>query len=415
MKITPIQIHFFPKKKTASTRFCLYMRISLGSERCDISLKYDLDKSTWDAEHQKLKVRHPDSARIQGLMNQYRVRALTIYQSKIQQGLTPQLQEIREELTGKGSSDIGHPMLTKLFLKIIDRKKVLSGENNSAATIQKYSRCLAHIKLFLKIRFEKSDIRFDELNLAFIEDFEVYLKTDGKCQHNSAMKYIQTLRGVFKHAFAHGYVKADPFAKYKIRLHEVHREFLTQEEITRLSNVVLPSDKLNRVRDFFVFSCYTGLAYADIQGLTFKQLHRESGRYWIRTRRQKTHVLTNIPLLEVALQILMKYNPDLNTKQTDEKLLPIMSNQKTNDYLKIIAIHCGISKTLTFHIARHSFATSITLSNGVPIESVSAMLGHKRIVTTQHYAKMIDKKLEEDMNLLEERLALKSRSLEALK
>jgi site-specific recombinase XerD len=104
----------------------------------------------------------------------------------------------------------------------------------------------------------------------------------------------------------------------------------------------------------------------------------------------------------------MKYNPDLNTKQIHEKLLPIMSNQKTNDYLKIIAIHSGISKTLTFHIARHSFATSITLSNGVPIESVSAMLGHKRIVTTQHYAKMIDKKLEEDMRLLEEQLALKS-------
>lgn len=404
MKIHPITIHFFPKKKTNSTQYALYMRISQSKLRCDLTLKYPLDKNSWDPKLQRLKGRHPDQANLLGLMNQYRQRALTIYQEKIQLGLSPTPNDIKQVLNGVVSTSTGEPQLIELFEEVILRKQQLSGEQNSPATIQKYKRCKTHVELFLKITYHRSDITFDLLNLKFIEDFEIYLKTKGKCQHNSAMKYIQTLRGIFKNALSHGYAKSDPFAKYKIRLQEVVRGCLNETEIHQLATVSLPSEKLCKVRDLFIFSCYTGLAYADVLGLKGQNLQKEQGRYWIRARRQKTHVITNIPLLDIPKNILLKYNEKLEQIEDGKSLFQVMSNQKINDYLKIIAMHCGISKTLTFHLARHSFATTVTLSNGVPLESVSAMLGHKRIVTTQHYAKMVDKKLEEDMMKLQNRL-----------
>lgn len=185
---------------------------------------------------------------------------------------------------------------------------------------------------------------------------------------------------------------------------EVCRDYLTQDEIDRLIAVDLPSEKLRKVRDLFIFSCYTGLAFIDIQQLRGKNVQLENGQYWIRTFRQKTQLRTNVPLLNIPVKLIEQYNEDISQLQEDQPVFKVMSNQKMNDYLKIIAMHCNIAKVLTYHIARHTFATTVNLSNGVPIECVSAMLGHKRIATTQHYAKMVDKKLEEDMRRLAERL-----------
>jgi site-specific recombinase XerD len=404
MEIKPLQIHFFPKKKTSSNQYSLYMRMNLGNQRCDISLKYELERDAWDDQQHKLKGRNSDQPRLTGLMNQFRHRAMTIHQELIQQGLSPTIFEIRERLNGSTKNTGSGTGFFELFDKVIERKKILSGENNSPATIQKYRRCKAHISDFIRSTFNQSDLRFDQVNLNFLEDFEIYLKTKGNCEHNSAMKYIQTLRTIFKTACAHGYTKNDPFSKYKIRLREVVRDYLNQEEIDKLIKVDLPSEKLEKVRDLFVFSCYTGLAYADIHGLKAKNIQLEHGQYWIRTRRQKTNVRTNVPLLNIPLKLIEKYNDDIAKIPEDNPVFKVMSNQKVNDYLKVLASFCGITKVLTFHIARHTFATTVTLSNGVPIESVSAMLGHKRIATTQHYAKMVDKKLEEDMRRLAERL-----------
>ena len=400
MKIKPLQIHFYPKKRTGTTAYSLYMRMNMGNERCDISLKYELERDAWDDQQQRLRGRNSDNPRLSGLMNQYMTRALTIHQELIQQGLSPTVLEIRDRLTGKLTGQGSNPGFFELFDRVIERKKILSGENNSPATIQKYRRCKAHLSDFIKSNYHKTDLQYAEINLRFLEDFEIYLKTKGKCEHNSTMKYIQTLRTIFKIAFAHGYVRKDPFSNYKIRLREVVREYLNQEEINRLIAVELPSKRLERVRDLFIFSCYTGLAYADIHGLKVKNIQLENGQYWIRTHRQKTHVRTNVPLLDIPLKLIEKYNNDIHNVPEDNRVFDVISNQKVNDYLKVLASFCKISKVLTFHIARHSFATTITLSNGVPIESVSAMLGHKKIATTQHYAKMVDKKLEEDMRKL---------------
>ena len=405
MKIKPIQLHFFLKRRAKSNNYSLYMRMRIGDDRCDISLEYKLTLDSWDKTHQRLKPKHPDQTRVSVLMNEYRHRAHAIYQESIQLGKSPSVFDVRNELLGIPEEGVSVSCIFEMFRKAIDRKRALAGENNSAATIQKYGRTKGHLENFVKATFNKSIFPCEDITLKFIEDFEIYLKNRGNCQHNSAMKHIQTFRTIFKTAIAHGYVKNDPFANYKIRLQEVVRDCLNQDEINRIESVELSNKKLMRVRDFFLFSCYTGLAYAEIYNLKAKNIQLENGQYWIRTRRLKTNVITNVPLLEKPKAILLKYNSKLNELADNDLVFPILSNQKTNDYLKIIALHCGITKNLHFHLARHSFATTVLLTNGVPIESVSSMLGHKRIATTQHYAKMVDKKLEEDMQKLQSRLS----------
>jgi site-specific recombinase XerD len=199
---------------------------------------------------------------------------------------------------------------------------------------------------------------------------------------------------------ANGWLTKDPFANYKSKVKEVTREFLTELEIQSLMEKEFVSERLELVRDIFVFSCFTGLAYIDV-----KQLSNDNivlgidGDKWINKNRQKTDTNSKIPLLPTAQYILDKYVNHPVCKN-EEKLLPIFSNQKMNAYLKEIATVCGINKELTFHIARHTFATTVTLSNGVPIETVSKMLGHTNLKTTQHYAKILDKKISEDMQIL---------------
>jgi site-specific recombinase XerD len=218
------------------------------------------------------------------------------------------------------------------------------------------------------------------------------------------MKYIRIFKTVFKAAWSYGYTDKDPFQKYKIRLEEVVRTYLSEKEIKNLMELDRVGNKLSRVRDWFLFSCFTGLAYIDLKNLCAKHIQLENGKYWIRTRRQKTNVKTNVPMLDLPLQIIKRYCPDFETRNGEDKIFMIISNQKTNAYLKELAKDCTISKNLTFHLARHTFATTITLNNNVPIESVSSMLGHKNITTTQHYAKLLDKKLEVDMENLDARL-----------
>ena len=287
-----------------------------------------------------------------------------------------------------------------LFDRAISRKESLAGPNNTKPTIYKYKRCKKHLQKFIAEYHSTNDIKFNQVNLQFVEDFELYLKTKGACCDNTAMKHIRTFKTVFKIAQAHGYTDKDPFQKYKIRLEEVVRNYLNEVEIQKLMQLDLPPNKLANVRDLFIFFCYTGLAYIDLKNLAVRKINFENGRYWIRTRRQKNNVKTNVPLLETPFRLVRKYCPGFESRDSEEKIFRVISNQKMNDYLKDLATTCNIQKILTFHIARHTFATTVTLNNDVPIESVSTMLGHKHITTTQHYAKLLDKKLEEDMDRL---------------
>jgi len=405
MELQPLKMRFYLKMKgKGSDDYALYMRMVLSGKRTDISLSYTLKKGEWNDKEQTLKGKHPDRGFVLNLTNKYRQRALEVYQQLIQRGLDNDVNIIRQKVTGSGNDMSLEPTLLKLFDGVIDRKRILSGQNNTLPTIQKYECCKKHLRSFIKKYYSAEDIKFSRLDLQFIEDFELYLKTDGKCCHNTAMKHIQILKTIYKTASAHGYTDKDPFQKYKIRMEEVVRCYLTEKEIQNLLELDLPGYKLSNVRDLFLFSCFTGLAYVDLKKLAARHIQFENGKYWIRTRRQKTNVKTNVPLLDIPMRIINRHCPDFESIAAEDKIFKVISNQKMNVYLKELAKLCGISKVLTFHIARHTFATTVTLNNGVPIESVSSMLGHKHITTTQHYAKLLDKKLEEDMNRLNSKL-----------
>jgi site-specific recombinase XerD len=196
----------------------------------------------------------------------------------------------------------------------------------------------------------------------------------------------------------------DPFVGVNLSIKEVDRPYLTMEEIQKLIDYDSKIERLKRVRDIFIFSCYTGLAYIDVKKLKKSEVEgNDEIGYWIRTRRQKTDARANIPLLAIPMDIINNYCR-LDLLMPEDPILPVLSNQKVNAYLKELADLCGIHKELTFHVARHSFATTLTMTNGVPMETVSKMLGHKNIKSTQHYARIVDQKVGDDMKLLAAKL-----------
>jgi integrase/recombinase XerD len=219
------------------------------------------------------------------------------------------------------------------------------------------------------------------------------------------VKHIQRIRKIVNKAIVSEWLDKDPFIGYEGKQEKTNRTFLTDEELKLVETKVIRMERLERVRDIFVFSCYTGLAYVDVEQLTQDNLVIGiDGKKWIYTMREKTDCKSNVPLLPKALAIIEKYREDPKSKRKG-RLLPVITNIKTNEYLKEIADICGIKKNLTFHMARHTFATTVTLTNGVPIETVSNMLGHTKITTTQIYAKVLESKVSSDMHVLESKLA----------
>jgi site-specific recombinase XerD len=243
------------------------------------------------------------------------------------------------------------------------------------------------------------------LNYEFITEYEFWLKSVRKCDHNTTMKYLANVKKIVIRCLKNGWLQKDPFIGFNMAKKEVERTALTEFELQTLSTKTFPVERLSIVKDIFLFSCYSGLAYADLQKLKRSEIViGMDGEKWIFTKRQKTDISSRIPLLPAALQILNRYAEYPQCKYGD-KVLPVLSNQKMNAYLKEIADVCGITKNLTYHIARHTFATTVTLSNGVPIETVSKMLGHRNLKTTQHYAKILDKKISEDMKSLRDKFS----------
>ena len=238
-----------------------------------------------------------------------------------------------------------------------------------------------------------------EINNLFITDFEVYLLTTCGCNSNTTAKFIQFFKRIVIIARNNGWIHADPFINYKIRISKVDRGYLTQDEIERImAKKFMP--RLEHIKDIFIFSCFCGLAYIDVKNLRENNIRTSfDGKLWIIGKREKTGVTFNIPLLDVPKMILEKYKGTLRNGY----MLPVLSNQKMNAYLKEIGDVCGINKPLTFHLARHTFAT-LTLSKGVSIESVSKMLGHTNIQTTQIYARIVDDKIKNDMTLFSKKM-----------
>jgi integrase len=264
-------------------------------------------------------------------------------------------------------------------------------------TMKNYYTTEKYVKEFIKKRFKTSDKYLSELNYRFLVDFEYYLRnrTPEKGQkalnNNGLMKHIERFCKMVNLSVRLEWIDRNPFQAYQLKFDKIEREYLTKVELARIEDKHFNIVRLQVVKDLFIFSCYTGLAYIDVFNLTTANLiERSENNLWLITNRQKSNEPVRMPLLPKALAIIEKYKGH--------------PQAKVNSYLKEIADMCDITKPLTFHIARHTFATTVTLTNGVPIETVSKLLGHTKLTTTQIYAKVIESKLGEDMAMLAIRL-----------
>ena len=284
--------------------------------------------------------------------------------------------------------------------------KLVEAGEMAPGSMERYSVVRKHLGAYAKRRYKTEDIYFEELDHRFVSDFELYLKTDAKprISHNTVVRYMKFLRTVVLIAKKRDLLVKDPFLEYKISFREKDTVFLEEKELIKLIAKDFENERLNQVRDVFVFCCYTGLAYVDVEKVTMEHIQEDKhGKLWLVHRRQKSKVESTIPLFKAAVDIIERYKGRFDPGRQD-RLLPVNSNQKYNAYLKEIADVCGISKKLTTHVARHTFATTVMLTNGASLEATAKMLGHKNLNTTRHYAKVVRDKLSREMDTVSENL-----------
>lgn len=380
-----------------SKKYSVYLRITIAKIREVISTGVSVPAGQWDSIKSKVKGSSDEAIAKNKLLKALEYKVTDCYTECLRKGLPVTAKQIKLMVT---ATDKQGETLVTLFNHHNEYVLKQVGNGITHATYRKYQIVLSKVKEFLQSEMNRKDIALDQLNKAFAMDFELFLKADRNIGHNTTIKYIQSLKKVINYGIGIEWLKHDPLKAFKCTLHGVVRESLTQEELTTIMNKDIAIERLAIVRDIFVFSCYTGLAYVDVRKLKYSEIVKGvDGKPWIQTFRAKTQTRVPVPLLPQALELVSKYRD-----QGTSLIFPVPSNQKLNAYLKELADLCGIDKKLTFHIARHTFATLVTLTNGVPIETVSKMLGHTNIKTTQIYSKVVDTKISGDMALLSKKL-----------
>ena len=401
---TKVSILFYAKKTKAAVNglIPIYTRITINGKRIELSTNRFVEISKWSTEAGKMKGTSEEARSINNHLDLLKSQIRDAEMELIHKKIVITTETIKSKLLGV---DERARMLVPIFQDHNNKIKELIGKEYAPGTLERYTTSLRHTIEFMQWKYNVSDIDITKIDHAFITDYEFWLRSVRNCANNTAVKYIKNFNKIIKICLANHWIEKNPFANYKSKVKEVERVYLTEDEIQSIMEKEFKTERLSLVRDIFLFSCFTGLAYIDVKNLTKSHISFGiDGEKWVFTHRQKTESASKIPILPVTQMIIDKYenHPHCNN---EDKLLPILSNQKMNAYLKELADICNIEKELTFHIARHTFATTVTLTNGVPIESVSKMLGHKNLRTTQHYAKVLDKKVSEDMRILKDKFA----------
>lgn len=389
-------------KKNEFGKAPIYARITINEVRTEFSLKRLIEPDKWINKAGIAKGNTEDAKNLNAHIAAVRTKLFQHYNK---------LLETDKHITAEvvKNSYFGITAKSKTIVEVFEyhnqQMKALINKDYAPGTYERYCTALSHTKEFLEYKYRVSDFPIKQVNYEFITEFEYFLKVVRKCAHNTAIKYLTNFKKIMRICLGNGWIDRDPFINYHFQLKEVEREILMEHELQALADKEFATTRLDQVRDIFLFCCFTGLAYSDVKKLSKNHvLIGIDGERWIKINRTKTDTRSSIPILPMAQSILDKY-ADHPKCCADKTLLPVSSNQKMNGYLKEIAAIAGIEKNITFHIARHSFATTVTLQNDVPIESVSKMLGHKSIRTTQHYAKVLDKKVSSDMQLLKSKLS----------
>lgn len=405
---TTTSVSFYARQSRAKEdgQTPVYMRVKLGNEYFDTTTKLYINCESWSSKTGKMKGATEESKHINALLDAFKLKVFDYQRELMTEGKPLTIDHLKNKWFGIVSE---RPrMLLEIFEHHNKQMKELIGQEFSPLTFERYITSKKHTHEFMKWKYNLDDMNIKELNYEFITDYEFWLKSVRKCDHNTSMKYLSNFKKIVNICLKNGWLSRNPFLGYKMTKREIERPILTWEELERISSKTFLAPRINQVRDIFLFCCYTGLAYADVRKLSRSEISTGiDGEKWIFSQRQKTESATRVPLLPPAQEILNSY-ADHPQCLNQGRMLPVLSNQKMNSYLKEIADACDITKKMTMHTARHTFATTVTLTNGVPIETVSKMLGHRNLKTTQHYAKILDLKVSEDMKSLRSKLKMLS-------
>ena len=363
MSKSTFRILFYLRKNylNKSGKAGIMIRLTVNGDMMQFSSKLDIEPSLWDTKAGKAAGNSVKARQMNSMLEDIRTALSNHYRYVESRDSFVTAEKVRNAFLGY---EVRQQTLLELFKQHNEDASKLNGISKAPATLVKYDRTYRRLEEFMKVKYKVSDIALREIDHKFVTDFEFYLRTVSRCNENTTGKFMQIFRKIVLIAKNNGWITIDPFANYHIHMKAVDRGYLTEQELERILQKDFNSRRLEQVRDVFIFSCFTGLSYVDVKNLT------------------KENVCISF-----------------DGKQ-DGRLLPVLSNQKLNSYLKEIADICGIKKNLTFHLARHTFATTTTLAKGVPIETVSKMLGHTNIKTTQIYARITNDKIREDMEML---------------
>ncbi len=395
------RILFYIKKtkKLKNGQAPIFMRITTNGERAEISTQRSIEKKLWDQKKEISKGNSPEANKLNEDLASMRDRIRKIKKEIEDDDQIPTAYVIGYKYRNKGNSQ---KTIVRLFTDHNNRCREKIGKGMEAATVTRYETTLKHLQQFMQEKYRLNDYPLKAIDHKYIRDFEHFLLTVRECNKNTTGKYLRNFKTVIRIALSNDWIRKDPFERIKIRMEEVERDFLTEDELNVLIRKEFSTERLTKVKDVYLFCCFTGCAYIDAKRLTPDNIVPGTmGKKCLKVTRKKTNRTNLIPLSEIPESIIEKYRDDPHC-QIKQKLLPINSNQKQNEYLTEIASICGIEKKLTTHTARHTFAT-IGLTSGVPIEVVSSWLGHSNINMTRHYAKIVESLSSKEMDKIARR------------
>ncbi|WP_108246667.1 site-specific integrase [Muricauda brasiliensis] len=398
-------ISFWLKKsgRKKDGRFPIYVRIRCKGKNADLSVHRSTFEERWCPILGKMDHRASESVVVNKYLDDVRAKLLECHRQLCAESNFITAQSIKLRYLGKDKV-----MLT--LLDLLEYNRTYELPKLAKGTVKNYSSTETYLKRFIAKKYRVPDIGLASIDYAFLIEFENFLrncepiKSFQTLNNNGIMKHMLRFKKLVTMAYKFDCIPKNPFNLYKVKMEDYDSAFLEEEEILALGQLKFEEKGMELVRDIFLFACYTGLSYIEIKLLKPNGIVSGiDGELWIDVKRQKTKTEVKVPLLTKAKKILEKY---ADFPKNEDTVLPVYSNQKVNQYLKIIAQRANIDKHLTFHVARHTFATTITLMNDVPIETVSKLLGHTKLSTTQKYARVVEKKISKDMaqlkNILDE-------------
>jgi site-specific recombinase XerD len=387
MANTAFSISFLPRKcrKNKKNELPLYIRVNVQGQIFEKSLGFYIAPELWDSKGGCVKGNSALAFEINEQIQFQRAKILRAKRLVEEEEIPLTIQTLKDKYKTNGEAK---RYVLQLFDKHNEEMEAIIGKGSSAATVKRYKTVRKLLSEYIMKTYHRNDLLLHEITSEFIRGFEVHLKSVRKCNHNTTMKYIRNFQKLIKRATDNGWLKINPFRNMKFKLNEVQTVYLNNEELNALLEKKFDIDRLEQIRDIFLFCCFTGMAFVDVKNLNTSHICIDAEKaIYIQKYREKTDILCNIPILSITKTIIEKYafHP---CRLRENKILPVLSNQKYNDYLKEIATICGIQKRLTTHVARHTFATTVAINNEIPEHIVARILGHTNTKMTQHYAKL---------------------------